>query len=144
MINRFCRKSRTHIEITCPQCVAVYNAYMGEVDLLDSMLGYYRIQIRSKKWYMRVYFHFLDMICVNSWILWRRTLKNNDLYLPLSEFKLGIAEVLTRAYSSERKRGRPSTSLQPQLNLKKKEISFFADSSPGNKNGQLESFAKSK
>nr|CAH7720594.1 unnamed protein product [Callosobruchus chinensis] len=110
---KFCRKTRNHVMIARPQSVAVYNAYMGGLDLLDSMLGYYRIQIRSKKWYMRVFFHFLDMICVNCWILWRRNLKNDNLYLPLSEFKL-----------ETRKRGRPSTSLQAQLELKKKKYPF--------------------
>lgn len=124
-VRRFCRKSKTHVQIPRPQSIAVYNAYMGGVDLLDSMLGYYRISIRSKKWYIRVFFHFIDMICVNSWILWRRNLKNNDLYLPLSEFKIGIAEILTATNSIQRKRGRPSSaSLQPKLELKKKKYPF--------------------
>ena len=46
-VGRFCRKSKRHVTISRPQSVAVYNAYMGGVDL-DSMLGYYRIGIRSK------------------------------------------------------------------------------------------------
>nr|CAH7748132.1 unnamed protein product [Callosobruchus chinensis] len=62
------------------------------------------------------------MICVNCWILWRRNLKNDNLYLPLSEFKLALAEVLIRANALQRKR--PSTSLQPQLELKKKKNRF--------------------
>nr|CAH7738835.1 unnamed protein product [Callosobruchus chinensis] len=103
------------------------------------MLGYYRIQIRSKKWYMRVFFHFLDMICVNCWILWRPNPKNDNLYLPLSEFKLALA-VLTRANALQRKRGRPSTSLQPQLELKKKKYPF----SQGDKNRELEPLTCSK
>nr|CAH7723131.1 unnamed protein product [Callosobruchus chinensis] len=65
------------------------------------------------------------MICVNFWILWRPNLKNdNNLYLPLSEFKLALAEVLTRANALQRKRERPSTSLQPQLEKKKKKYPF--------------------
>nr|CAH7744560.1 unnamed protein product [Callosobruchus chinensis] len=64
------------------------------------------------------------MICVNFWILWRPNLKNDNLYLPLSEFKLALAEVLTRANALQRKSERPSTSLQPQLELKKKKYPF--------------------
>nr|CAH7757857.1 unnamed protein product [Callosobruchus chinensis] len=64
------------------------------------------------------------MICVNCWILWRRNLKIDNLYLPLSEFKLALAEVLTRANALQRKRLRPSTSLQPQLEIKKKKYPF--------------------
>jgi hypothetical protein len=36
----------------CPHTIIIYNKYMGGADLLDPMLGYYRIQIRSKKWYV--------------------------------------------------------------------------------------------
>nr|CAH7743364.1 unnamed protein product [Callosobruchus chinensis] len=42
----------------------------------------------------------------------------------LCKFKLALAEVLTRANALQRKRGRPSTSLQPQLELKKKKYPF--------------------
>ncbi|CAH1979543.1 unnamed protein product [Acanthoscelides obtectus] len=104
-----------------PKSIEIYNNYMGGVDLLDSMLGYHRILIRSKKFYLRIFFHFLDMLCCNSWILWRRALteNNSDDYLPLAQFKLGLAEILTRSHVTSKKRGRPNSSLQPQLDLKK-------------------------
>lgn len=123
-VRRFSKKDNTYISISRPQCIEVYNNYMGGVDLLDSMLGYYRIMIRSKKWYLRIFFHFIDMICVDAWLLWRRT--KTQEYLPLSEFKLGIAEVLTRSNSTNtnKKRGRPSNILQSQLDLKKKKYPF--------------------
>ncbi|KAJ8963503.1 hypothetical protein NQ314_005582 [Rhamnusium bicolor] len=95
-IQRFCRKIKQHVTIPRPQSIAVYNAYMGGVDILDSMLGYYSIQHRSKKWYIRVFFHFIDM-CVNSWLLWRRCQNTQNMYLQLSEFKLALGEILTRA-----------------------------------------------
>lgn len=48
-VNRFVRKDKTRIDIPCPKSISIYNKYMGGVDLLDSMLGFYRIKIRSKK-----------------------------------------------------------------------------------------------
>lgn len=76
---------------------------------MDSMLEYYRIKIRSKKWYLRVFFHMIDLVCVNSWLLWRRC--NEDTYMPLLDFKLLIAEVLTKKEShifTPKMRGRPA------------------------------------
>lgn len=52
---RMFREKKEHRMISCPRSVMIYNNYMGGVDLLDSMLGYYRIQIRSKKWYLRIF-----------------------------------------------------------------------------------------
>ncbi|KRK02378.1 uncharacterized protein Dyak_GE28296, isoform C [Drosophila yakuba] len=44
---------------------------MGGVDLLDYLLGLYRIQLRSRNWYKNIFFHMIDMCVVNSWILYR-------------------------------------------------------------------------
>ncbi|KAJ8926972.1 hypothetical protein NQ314_020619 [Rhamnusium bicolor] len=42
-VNRYSRKDNSYITVKYPQSVAICNKYMGGVDLLDSMLGYYRI-----------------------------------------------------------------------------------------------------
>jgi hypothetical protein len=39
---RFFKRENTHKMIPFPKAVTTYNNYMGGVDLLDSMLGYYR------------------------------------------------------------------------------------------------------
>lgn len=105
---RFNRKKKSYDEIDCPRAILLYNRHMGGVDTLDSMLGYYRIKIRSKKWYMRVFFHMIDLISVNSWLIWRRL--NNDDYMPLLDFKLLISEIATQKGSllcTPTTRGRP-------------------------------------
>ncbi|CAF4935193.1 unnamed protein product [Pieris macdunnoughi] len=102
------------LDVPCPKAVLIYNKYMGGVDLLDAMLGFYRIKIRSNKWYHRLFFHFIDLCCINSWLLWRRVMKQKgeDIYIPLLDFKLVIADVLmhrdSKVYTpTTRKRGRP-------------------------------------
>lgn len=108
-VQRFSRKKKIFETVPCPKAVLIYNRYMGGVDLLDSMLGYYRIKVRSKKWYHKIFFHMIDLTCVNSWILWRKT---HEQYMPLLDFKLLLAEALTRAnqafYTPTRNRGRPA------------------------------------
>ena len=71
-VKRFSKAVKENISVTCPKLVEQYNHHMGGVDLLDSVLGYYRNKIRSRKWHHRIFFHFLDMTAVNGWILWRR------------------------------------------------------------------------
>lgn len=43
------------------------NSYMRG-DLTNSMLGYYRIPLRSKK-YMKIFYHLIDKCVVNAWLL---------------------------------------------------------------------------
>jgi hypothetical protein len=78
---------------------------------LDSLLGLYRITIRSRKWYKRIFFHLIDLCVVNAWLLWRRT---NEVYMPLYEFKLAVSEDYRKAGKCiVRKRGRPSATSSP-------------------------------
>ena len=79
---------------------------MGGVDLLDSLLGYYCIKVRSKKWYHCLFFHLLDMTVVNAWLLWRRANGNSVFLLNL---KLTLDDLLCRYQKTfSRKHGRPS------------------------------------
>ncbi|KAF2880870.1 hypothetical protein ILUMI_25304 [Ignelater luminosus] len=41
------------------------------VVLANGLISYYRIEIRSKKYYLQFSFHFIDMCFVSSWLLYR-------------------------------------------------------------------------
>ncbi|XP_059145878.1 piggyBac transposable element-derived protein 3-like [Physella acuta] len=63
-VMRFDWKLKHDIDVSCPSAVSIYNSFMGGVDLLDSLVALYRNPIRSKKWYHRLLFNFLDLIVV--------------------------------------------------------------------------------
>lgn len=113
-VNRFDRKTKTDISVPCPKAVKSYNNFMGGVDLLDGLIAYYRIGIRSKKYYLRFFFHFMDMVLVNGWLLYRKHCEcqkiNKKDQIDLLEFRTQIAAALCyEGKSNEKKRGRPST-----------------------------------
>ena len=69
---RFDRKTKTQIEVTLPNIVNSYNKNMGGVDLHDQLMSLYRMSFKSRKYYQRLIFHFIDMAVANSWLLYRR------------------------------------------------------------------------
>ncbi|KAG0431245.1 hypothetical protein HPB47_021957, partial [Ixodes persulcatus] len=85
-------------DIDFPDVVQKSNKHMGGVYLFDSLLGLYRIHIRSKKWYFRIITHMLDLSVVAAWLLYRRAQAQleNQKVLALAEFKAEVAESLTR------------------------------------------------
>jgi len=114
-VKRFDRAAKRKVDVTCPKVVQTYNQFMGGVDLLDSLIGLYRIRLRSKKYYHKIFFHFIDMTVVTSWLLYRRDCQ--DLGVPkirqqrLLDFKLALSESLCKeGQVISRKRGRPSSS----------------------------------
>ena len=108
-----------------PHAIAEYNKFMGLVDLCDMLLELYRIDFKSKKWYIKIFFYVLDLATVNSLLLYRRTLnKKSKQYMSLCDFKLDIATWLLSSNKYSPKRGRPSQ--QDNSTKKKKEIFPFS------------------
>lgn len=125
-IQRWDRTKKQRVQVNYPSIVQQYNTFMGGVDLLDAFLAYYRIHIRSKKYYLRLFFHLVDLAVVNSWLLYRRDC--DSLAVPRQKqkdqlaFKLALANHLCklgRPVAGE-KRGRPSFDIQQQYVSKKK------------------------
>ncbi|GFS38330.1 piggyBac transposable element-derived protein 3 [Nephila pilipes] len=58
-VMRYDKKIKNRVEITRPHVIEEYNKNMGGVDLLDSIIARYKILMKSKKWYMRIFFSFV-------------------------------------------------------------------------------------
>jgi len=88
---------------------------MGGVDLLDGLLGRHKIKMRSRKWYMRVFHHLLDVTIVNSWLLHRRIQKQKQdkNVMSLVNFREQLGLSLCKIdISITPKRGRPTNDVQ--------------------------------
>jgi len=75
--------------IKCPLAIKDNNSHMGHVDFADMLKSCYEINRKSKKWWHRVFFHFLDVTVVNSFILFKCNPK--DLSIKLKDFRLALA-----------------------------------------------------
>ena len=71
-VHRWDIKSKDIFHIKWPNIVFLCNASMGGVNLLDSLISLYIIKIRSRNWYHRMVFYFVDMVVVQCWLLYRR------------------------------------------------------------------------
>ncbi|XP_051171325.1 piggyBac transposable element-derived protein 3-like [Leptopilina boulardi] len=59
-------------EFPVPHLLFEYNQCVGGVDLHNMLLELYRIDIRAKRYYLRIIFNLIDSCLVNSWLLYRR------------------------------------------------------------------------
>lgn len=93
---------------------------MGGTDLCDRYLAYYLCATRTKTWTIRVFNHFLDLVIVNCWVMYRR--KCNEDQVPKKEttslliyrLDVGLAMVRYEGKASVlvRPRGRPSAAVE--------------------------------
>ena len=70
---------------------------MGGVDLIDSIMGQYKIKLRSKRWQIHMFYHLLYLVMSNAWLLYKRVrkVKNaQDMQRSSADFRKEIATVL--------------------------------------------------
>ena len=89
---RWNRTLREHIEVSRPHCIQEYNKFMGGVDLSGSHIGRNRIRMKSRKYYMRMFYHILDTAIVNCWLLFKK--KNPSVQLTLPQYRRELAYAL--------------------------------------------------
>ena len=68
-VKRWIRSARKYINVQCPEIVREYNKSMGGLDLSDILISLYRTQVKTKRWYIKVLFHCVDIANVNAWLL---------------------------------------------------------------------------
>jgi len=112
-INEFSEKSCTKKDGSLdtkklPTVVCDYNKHMGYVDLADQLKSYYEIDRKSKRWYLRIFWHLLNVAVVNAFLIHQATHQVTTLKI----FTASLAEVLIGTSYLNRKRltNSPATS----------------------------------
>ena len=81
--------------ISIPKSIADYNRFLRGVDIFDQKSSYYSIQLRSKRWYIKIFYHFLDIAIINSHILYQETYrKAGKKSLDQLEFRMEVIREL--------------------------------------------------
>lgn len=112
-VRRWSARCKRYIDVSRPHIVGEYNKYMGGVDLNDMLVALYRMDIGTKKYYLRIFYGLIDICIVNAWLLYRRSSpeKQQREIMSLLSFKTHIAQgLLTTSGIVSLKRGRPSAS----------------------------------
>ena len=112
VVRRWNRKDKKYIEISCPEVIMEYNQSMGGVDLSDMLIALYRTNFKTKRWYLKVLFHCVDIAKVNAWLLYRRYCTQLKVakkqQLSLLKFTIAIASGLVNCRRIQKSVGRPS------------------------------------
>ncbi|CAF1289502.1 unnamed protein product [Adineta steineri] len=126
-VKRWSASQKQHIQVKRPNVIKFYNQYMGRVDLMDMLISLYRINIGSKKYYIKIIFQLIDLSIANGWLLYRRhcdqlRLAKNEI-LSLLQFRMAVADDLLKPVAPEPpvQRGRPTARLQSKKKSQSKQ-----------------------
>ena len=79
VIERWCNKKNERVEVPCPRTVYKYNKKLEGVDLAVMLVSLYRIQVKTRRWYIKVFWYLVDICKVNAWLLYRRHCQQKGL-----------------------------------------------------------------
>jgi hypothetical protein len=128
VVERWSKTEKKFVNVVRPEVVKCYNSSMGGVYKTDFLVQLYRIFIRSRKWTLRVVFHFINLAITNSWLEYKRDVECKAVpkkeQKDLLEFSFDIAEALAKSGVpvSVPKRGRPSNEIHVPASYKKRII----------------------
>ncbi|KAM7298741.1 piggyBac transposable element-derived protein 3-like [Ixodes scapularis] len=117
-VRRWDKKEKKFIQVPQPGIVATYNRFMGGVDLLNYLIELYMFPIKSRRWYLYLFYHSLMIDTVNAWLLYRRHCSQlNEKPVNLRRFQASIAESLIAVRKKPVKR--PTSSVTPPVKKRK-------------------------
>lgn len=90
------QKDGSSHNISCLKLVRDYNKHMGYVDKSDMYISLYKVNRKSKKWWHRLMWHFVDLSVVNSYIIYK-TRAVGTKNMSLKDFRIAVATGLIGA-----------------------------------------------
>lgn len=107
-VKRYDRKAKVHVDVPRPAIVAVYNSFMGGIDQHNYQVALYNYNIRSRRWYMYIFYHTLYICAVNAWNIHRR--QCGQLGRKAMKRRVFIAELSENLMlCGKTRRGRPAS-----------------------------------
>ena len=108
---RWDSRKKEYTPVDRPAIIQEYNKFMGGIDLMDSFLAKYRFRTKSRRWYLYLFWHFLMIALINSWLVYRRDCEL--LQIPkktVMKRRIFQAQVASALIESQlvKRRGRPS------------------------------------
>ncbi|XP_040067151.1 piggyBac transposable element-derived protein 3-like [Ixodes scapularis] len=117
-VKRYDRKAKVHIDVPRPDIVAVYNSFMGGIDQHNYHVSLYKYTIRSRLWYLYIFYHTIYICVVNGWNIHRRQCAQlNTKPMKLRTFIAMLSESLM--LSGKAPRGRPACLPSPPAKKRK-------------------------
>ena len=101
-VHKHDKKRKELINILRPNVIGVYNKSIGGVvnsGVLDMMCTLYKYELKSKRWYMYIFYHILTIALVNDWFVYKRDRAVLGIVksLPFRKFRAHVATTLCKS-----------------------------------------------
>uniref|UniRef100_A0A3Q4GCX2 PiggyBac transposable element-derived protein domain-containing protein n=1 Tax=Neolamprologus brichardi TaxID=32507 RepID=A0A3Q4GCX2_NEOBR len=71
-VHRWSKSGKAFVEVKRPLIVKEYNTFMGGIDLLDTCIARYKYHMKSRRWYLYLFWQTIMLGVVNAWLIYRQ------------------------------------------------------------------------
>jgi hypothetical protein len=99
------------LELDCPLALAKYNQWMGAIDDFDRLMSFHSCKLRSRKWWLAIFYFLIDVASINALHLWRIENPDEAVRFPRRVWIAGLIEEILQAYGAKRGRAPPTSAV---------------------------------
>ncbi|XP_037800336.1 piggyBac transposable element-derived protein 3-like [Penaeus monodon] len=88
MARRWDKTAKEHKDVTRPFIIKEYNSHTGGIDQLDSCTACYKFSLKSRRWYLYVFWLFVQLAIINAWLWYRRDSDLSATAKPLNSHEI--------------------------------------------------------
>lgn len=96
------QKNGTSLAVPCPEPIWEYTKRMGGVDRFDRYRAMYSVSRKSKRWWLRLLYFFIDAAVVNAFVLYASI--HNGKGMNLLQFRVELFRGLVSGFCSRERR----------------------------------------
>ena len=104
-VTRWVRRAPEPSQVAQPNVAKIYCSKMGGVDRNNRGAEVYRIGRSTNKWWWAVFWHLMDSMIHNAWVLMYPDGANNDRKKQQLQFRINLSKQLIGDYSSRQRTG---------------------------------------
>ena len=102
-INRWDKKVKERKDVPCPEIILAYNKNMGGVDFADMLIALYQIKVKTRQWYIKIFWHLIDICKANAWNMYRRHRQQNSMSRGRFSHSWNFQKILQMVWCKEGK-----------------------------------------
>lgn len=91
-VKRYDHNAKKRVHVLCPSVIKEYNGKIGGINKSDVLTHLYKIPMRARRWYIRLFGYGLDICACNVWVLYKHDCKAlGERFMALKLFCLDLS-----------------------------------------------------
>lgn len=112
------QKDGSKKSIRCPLLIPEYTKRMGGVDRFDQLRTHYAVGRRSRKWWTRIFYFFIDVAITNAYLIYKTNTRVHSV-MSQKEFRIALSRELV---DNQTFRKRSFQTMPKHITKKKKRV----------------------